>query len=162
MTVFSSLNSEDCVERSVSTMRSLLVLFISLACLTCGLAARAAGTQTAERCGANQDQPASRIFADSDGQGWHEYQDIKKVPELQLGSGAAARQWLGSTAWGWGYREEGPFAAMKLKPNTSEFFSTKTEQPVSKPEEADDIPEALKPSVYPKKSLLPFFKLLSK
>ena len=167
--------------------------------MSCSIVARAAGTETAQRCGANQEQPASRIFADSDGQGWHEYQNIKSVPELQLNSGSAARLWTGSggnllvrveepgedfaaytdycfdktgqlqqlryelrTAWGWGYREEGPFANGKSKPKISEFFSTETEKPIKKPEQADDVRDALKPHIYLNKSQLPFFKLLSK
>jgi hypothetical protein len=185
--------------RRVRTTRICSILFVYLVCMSCSFVTRAAGTQTAQRCGASQDQPAARVFADSDGLGWHEYQNIKNVPELQLNGGSAALLWLGSdgnllvgvqepgedftaytdycfdrtghllqlryelrTAWGWDYREEGPFSNGKLKREISEFFSPETEQPIKKPEQADDVPDALKPHIYLKKSQLPFFKLLSK
>ena len=66
------------------------------------------------------------------------------------------------TAWGWGYREEGRIADKKIAPQTSEFFSTKTEEPIAKPEQADDVADALKPHLYTLKSELPFAKLLSR
>ena len=66
------------------------------------------------------------------------------------------------TAWGWGFREEGPFSRGTLKAATSEYFSTETEKAIAKPEEAGDIPEALKPLIYSQEPKLPFFKLLSK
>jgi hypothetical protein len=183
----------------VTATRVFPALFLSLIYLSYGFPARAGGTQTAERCGANQNESAIRIFADSDGHGWREYQNIKGVPEIQLSSGAVAQLWPGSrgnllvaveepgedftayteycfdkaghlvqlryelrTAWGWGYREEGSFANRKLKPEISQFFKTQTDKPINRPDEADNIPEALKPNIYLKKSGLPFFKLLSK
>jgi hypothetical protein len=66
------------------------------------------------------------------------------------------------TAWGWGYRVEGPILNGKLAPKKSEFFSTKTEMPITKPQQADDIPDALKPIIYLRQAQLPFFKLLPK
>jgi hypothetical protein len=66
------------------------------------------------------------------------------------------------TAWGWGYRVEGPVLNGKLAPKKSEFFNTKTEMPITKPEQADDIPDALKPMVYLREVQLPFSKLLPK
>ncbi len=66
------------------------------------------------------------------------------------------------TAWGWGFREEGPIVNGILRPRTSEFFNTKDELPVTKPEQADDVPEALRPHLYARRSRLPFAKLLSK
>jgi hypothetical protein len=183
----------------IRIMRIFYPLFLSLICMSGNLASRATATQTAQRCGVNQDQPASKILADFDGHGWHEYQSIQKIPELELNAGSAARLWPGSngnllikieqpgedfaiytdycfdkagfllqiryelrTAWGWGYREEGRVANGKLKPEISEFFSTQTNQPVKRPEEANDVPEALTPRVYLRQSQLPFFKLLSK
>ena len=180
-------------------MRIYFALFISLVCMSCSFAAGATATQTDQRCGASRDQPANRVFADFDGQGWHEYENTKTVPELQLNGGVAVQVWPGShgnlhvgiqepgedftgytyycfdraghllhlryelrTAWGWGYREEGPLGHGKFKPETAEFFSTTTERLIEKPEQADDVPEALKPRIYLKKSQLPFFKLLSK
>jgi hypothetical protein len=66
------------------------------------------------------------------------------------------------TAWGWGYREEGPVTNGELTPQMSEFFDTSSEAPIKRPEQADDIPDALKPSLYVRKSRLPFAKLLPK
>ncbi|PYU77913.1 MAG: hypothetical protein DMG50_29345 [Acidobacteria bacterium] len=66
------------------------------------------------------------------------------------------------TAWGWGFREEGPIVNGILRPRTSEFFNTKDELAVTKPEQADDVPEALRPHLYARRSRLPFAKLLSK
>jgi len=157
-------------------------------------------SQTAQQCEVEQDRPAQRIFADSDGQhGWREYRSVKDVPELQLGFGQLARFWAGlngkalirleepgedfnaytdycfgktghllslrfelRTAWGWGFREEGPVLNGTLRPRMSEFFNTKDEQPVTRPEQADDVPDALKPQVYVQMSRLPFAQLLSK
>lgn len=64
------------------------------------------------------------------------------------------------TAWGWGYRTEGPASKGTLAPKMSEFFDTTTDAHVTRPQQADDIPAALKPRVYMKKSNLPFFRLL--
>ena len=66
------------------------------------------------------------------------------------------------TAWGWGYREEGPVVNGKFAREVSEFFDTKSEASVKRPEQADDVAEALKPHVYLRKSQLPFAKLLPK
>jgi hypothetical protein len=66
------------------------------------------------------------------------------------------------TAWGWGYREEGPVVNGALAPQMSEFFGTKNEVAVTRPEQADDIADALRPQLYAQKSRLPFARLLSK
>lgn len=66
------------------------------------------------------------------------------------------------TAWGWGFREEGTIEKGFLRPSISEFFDTKTEQKVPRPEMADDVRAALKPHLYLLKSELPFSKLLPK
>jgi len=66
------------------------------------------------------------------------------------------------TAWGWGFREEGPILKGLLMARTSEFFSTDTEKRISRPEQAADIADWLKPQLYLRKSRLPFFKLLPK
>jgi len=40
---------------------------------------------------------ATRIFANSDGKhGWHEYPNVKEVPELVLGFGQFAKFWTGT------------------------------------------------------------------
>ena len=66
------------------------------------------------------------------------------------------------TAWGWGYREEGPVTNGELTPQMSEFFDTGNEAPIKRPEQADDIPDALRAHLYVRKSRLPFAKLLPK
>ena len=66
------------------------------------------------------------------------------------------------TAWGWGFREEGPFTKRHLNPVRPEFFSTETERPIPKPEQATDVQDALKPQILPTKAALPFFTLLSR
>lgn len=66
------------------------------------------------------------------------------------------------TAWGWGYREEIQNTQGKLTKRKSEFFSTSSEKTIPKPEQANDVPEARKPTLYLRMSQLPFSKLLSK
>jgi hypothetical protein len=66
------------------------------------------------------------------------------------------------TAWGWGYWEEGSVTNGQLTPQMQEFFDTTNEAPVKRPEQADDIPDALKPHLYARKSRLPFARLLPK
>jgi hypothetical protein len=61
---------------------------------------------------------------------------------------------------GWGYRQEGPILNGTLANQTGEFFSTKTEQSIPKPDDWDAIPDALKPHLYLRESKLPFSKLL--
>lgn len=66
------------------------------------------------------------------------------------------------TAWGWGYREEGPVVNGSLKRQSSQFFDMKNEATITRPEQAGDIPDALKPHLYIQKSRLPFAMLLPK
>jgi hypothetical protein len=157
-------------------------------------------SQPAKQCEVEEDRPAQRIFADSDGKnGWSEYGSVKDVPELQLGFGQLARLWAGPdgralirleepgedfnaytdycfsktghllslrfelrTAWGWGFWEEGSIVNGTLRSRTSEFFNTKDELPVTRPDQADNVPDALKPHPYYRTSRLPFAMLLSK
>jgi hypothetical protein len=65
------------------------------------------------------------------------------------------------TTSGWGYEQEGPIAKGSVMPQTSEFFSTKTGKSITKPDQAMDGAEALRPHLYLLKSQLPFSKLLS-
>jgi len=141
------------------------------------------------------------MFANADGKrGWHEYQNLKDVPELELGLGAFAAVWAGRdgnvlitmqepgddfsaftdycfdksgrllqlrfelrTAWGWGYRQEGPIVKGALAARTSEYFSTETEKPIAaSPDYADNVDGAIKPHLYLQESQLPFSKLISK
>ena len=66
------------------------------------------------------------------------------------------------TAWGWGYRTEGFVSKGRFAGKTSEFFSTETEKPIPKPDQANSIPRALKPRIFMREAQLPFFKLLPK
>jgi hypothetical protein len=66
------------------------------------------------------------------------------------------------TAWGWGFREEGPVVNGAVAPRVSQFFSTNNEAPIARPEQADDVAEALRPDVYVRESRLPFARLLAK
>jgi hypothetical protein len=66
------------------------------------------------------------------------------------------------TAWGWGFREEGLIKKGKLVVKSSEYFGTKDDQPIKRPDKANDIPEARTPTLYLVKSKLPFAKLLPK
>jgi hypothetical protein len=65
------------------------------------------------------------------------------------------------TAWGWSYRLEGQVVKDALHADSSGFFSTENERPISKPEDASDISEALKPTLYLTTNKLPFARLLA-
>lgn len=64
------------------------------------------------------------------------------------------------TAWGWGYRQERPIAKGAIVPRLSEFFDTETGKVVPKPEQANSVPDALKPQIYLHVSNMPFSRLL--
>jgi hypothetical protein len=168
--------------------------------LLCGnLPARATTTQTAQKCGAKPEEPAQRMFADTDGLNhWREYKELKAVPEGNPDGSGFARLWAGSngqefvlvqwgnqdwawyaeycfdksgqltrlryelrTAWGWGRRLEGPFLGGRLVPETSEFFSTESEQPIERPgSDPSELSSYLEPRIYRTKSQLPFSRLL--
>lgn len=64
------------------------------------------------------------------------------------------------TAWGWGFREEGPVKDGGIAADTKEFFDTEKGGSIARPDEASDIAAALKPHVYRKIPDLPFGKLL--
>ena len=66
------------------------------------------------------------------------------------------------TAWGWGYRLRGSFVGSGLRRDSSEFFDTKNEKAIPKPEGAADIPDALKPELYRTTQRLPFASLLER
>jgi len=65
------------------------------------------------------------------------------------------------TAWGWGFRMRGPVRDGALRIESSEFFSTEGNRPIPKPDNADDIRDALKPSLFMNTNQLPFSRLLS-
>jgi hypothetical protein len=64
------------------------------------------------------------------------------------------------TAWGWAYRLESPIENGTTHDASSGFFSTQTEKSITRPEQADDVSQALRPTLYPQASQLPFSKLL--
>jgi hypothetical protein len=66
------------------------------------------------------------------------------------------------TAWGWGYHTEGPVSDGRFQPANERFFETKKNQSIAKPQDADDISDSLKPTIYAIKERLPFWQLLDK
>ena len=66
------------------------------------------------------------------------------------------------TAWSWGYSADGPVKGKQFQPSIERFFEPQKEKSIPRPQEADDISGALKPTIYPKVIQLPFFKLLKK
>ena len=65
------------------------------------------------------------------------------------------------TAWGWSYRLEGQVIKGTLHSDSAEFFSTKNDRPISRPESASDISGALRPTLYLTTSKLPYAHLLA-
>ncbi len=65
------------------------------------------------------------------------------------------------TAWDWGYRIDGTILNGQLRIRSAHFFSTANEEPIKRPTGADDIPNALKPSLYLTVRTLPFGNLLN-
>jgi len=66
------------------------------------------------------------------------------------------------TAWGWGYHAEGPVTDGKFHSASERFLDTKKNQSIPKPQDAGDISDSLKPTVYPDARQLPFWKLMEK
>jgi hypothetical protein len=66
------------------------------------------------------------------------------------------------TAWGWGYRLDSPFDHGSIHSGAGQFFDTKTEAEIPRPEQASDIRDALKPVNYPTVQSLPFSKLINR
>lgn len=66
------------------------------------------------------------------------------------------------TAWGWGFRTGGTVSGSALHADSKQFFSTETEKPIPRPKNADDIHEALMPTLFLTVHQLPFSRLLSK
>lgn len=65
------------------------------------------------------------------------------------------------TAWGWGFRTGGPVIGGAIHADSRVFFNTENERPIPRPEGAEDVRDALKPSLYLTLDRLPFSKLLS-
>jgi hypothetical protein len=66
------------------------------------------------------------------------------------------------TYWGYGFRKSGPIVKGIFRPRTSDYFDTENEAAITRPEQAEDFVEALKPYIFNRKSQLPFAKLISK
>jgi hypothetical protein len=66
------------------------------------------------------------------------------------------------TAWGWAFRMGGPVSNGTVRAESTGFFDTETNKAIPKPESADDVREALKPSLFLKSNRLPFSRLLSR
>jgi hypothetical protein len=61
------------------------------------------------------------------------------------------------TAWGWGYSEDRLFGATgEILLRTTRFFDTVSNQTISRPRQAEDVPDFLKPTVYSSFNSLPF------
>jgi len=67
------------------------------------------------------------------------------------------------TDWGWFYKAEGPFVMNRFHRSTEQFFNSKTDQPlVVSPQQVDDFPKLLIPTLYKQFKFLPFADLLAK
>ncbi len=64
------------------------------------------------------------------------------------------------TAWGWGYRTELPVVNRVPAKSKQTFFDTKTGQPISRPNDADNIRDTLRPTIVQTTKDLPFASLL--
>ncbi|HEU5351451.1 MAG TPA: hypothetical protein VFU55_07620 [Terracidiphilus sp.] len=64
------------------------------------------------------------------------------------------------TAWGWGFRTEGPVLEGVLHPSRSQFFNVKSGKEIARPADADDVSDAMNPEIYPNIKALPFANLL--
>jgi hypothetical protein len=67
------------------------------------------------------------------------------------------------TDWGWGYAEErllGPTGSIIRR--TYRFFETASDRTITRPRQADDVPDFLKPSIYSSFNSLPFIATLNK
>lgn len=64
------------------------------------------------------------------------------------------------TVWGWRVRTEGSTIDRKLRAESSKFFETGKDQMIPRAEMADDMPDALRPTLYFSKTRLPFYKFL--
>jgi hypothetical protein len=171
-----------------------LMLILLSATAPASSASSKAQLRPPKQCGVRAEEPPLKSLANFNGvDGWREYKSAKDIPELELGTGAAAFYWAGNngsfliqmqepsedwsaythycfdrsghltrlyfelrTASGWGLREEGLIEKSNFRAETSEFFDTTTEQPMHKPEMADEVPEVLKPHLYLIKPMLPF------
>jgi hypothetical protein len=66
------------------------------------------------------------------------------------------------TAWGWSFREDGIIVKGQLQTVSSGFFNTENDQKTPRPDAADDIADALRPTLYFETTKLPFAALLNR
>jgi hypothetical protein len=67
------------------------------------------------------------------------------------------------TAWGWGYEEHKVFGISgKTVQNEKRFFDTTSNQTISRPPQADDVPDFLRPEIYSSFNSLPFIATFNK
>jgi hypothetical protein len=66
------------------------------------------------------------------------------------------------TYWGYGFRKSDPIVKGIFSPRTSDYFDTENKAAITRPEQAEDFVEALKPYIFNRKSQLPYAKLISK
>jgi hypothetical protein len=64
------------------------------------------------------------------------------------------------TAWGWGYRSQGHMVGTVLRSDSALFFNTESGKPIPQPDGANDVPDALRPTLYLRVDKLPFAHLL--
>ena len=65
------------------------------------------------------------------------------------------------TAWGRAYRIEAPVEGGAIRDASRQFFDIETQEAIPRPEQADDVSDALKPTLYLQTRRLPFSKLLA-
>ena len=67
------------------------------------------------------------------------------------------------TAWGWGYEANRLFGnSGRTVQRTQRFFDTASNKDIPRPQQADDVPEFLKPTIYSSFNLLPFIATFNK
>jgi|SRR5580658_9322363 hypothetical protein len=67
------------------------------------------------------------------------------------------------TEWGWYYVAEGPIVVNRFHRTTEQFFNSASNRPiVVRPEQPDDFPAMMIPTIYLKAKFLPFADLLAK
>ena len=65
------------------------------------------------------------------------------------------------TDWGWYYKAEGPYVMSRFHRSSEQFYDSKSNQPlVVRPQQPDDFPQILIPTLYKRSKWLPFAELL--
>lgn len=67
------------------------------------------------------------------------------------------------TAWGWGYEEQKAFGVSGITvQHKKRFFDTASNRAITRPRQADDVPNFLKPEIYSSFNTLPFIAIFKK